>query len=227
MGKTAVVLNIAVNASEHHTVALFEQEMSNVQLGKRILASESLTSHDNIKKGNLTSDEFNDLKDTVKRLENYKLFVDETSGQSVNEIKAKCKRLKIKEGLDVVIIDYIQLLAGDSKSENRVQELTKISRALKVLAKELDVAVIALAQLSRAPEIRQEHRPMLADLRESGSIEQDADVVIMLYRDEYYNQNTDSKGTMEIIITKNRNGELGTIKMEWASQFQRVAPQFK
>lgn len=150
-----------------------------------------------------------------------KIFIDDTPGISVNEMRSKCRRLKIEKGLDLIVVDYLQLMSGSKRSESRQQEVSEISRSLKALAKEMDAPVIALSQLSRAPEARSDHRPMLSDLRESGSIEQDADLVMFLYRDEYYHKDTDKKNIAEVIIAKQRNGPTGTVELVWLGQYTK------
>lgn len=219
MGKTTLAVNIGTNISKNKVVAVFSLEMSKEQLGRKVLSSAAFIDLLKINTGNLDTKDWENIAKASGPLANHKLFIDETAAVTVSEIKAKCKKIKLQYGLDVVIIDYLQLIT--SKGENRVQEISKISRALKQLAKELDVTVIALSQLSRAPEARTEHRPMLSDLRESGSIEQDADVVIFLYRDEYYNKESEDKNIAECIFAKNRNGKVGTIKLAWLGQFQK------
>lgn len=219
MGKTAFALNIAANVGKKNKTAIFSLEMSEEQLTQRLLSSMSVIELQKLRAGRLDENEWAKLAQYSSILSNRKIMIDDTPGTTVNEIKAKCKKLKIKNGLDVVIIDYLQLIEGSGQS--REQEVSKISRSLKKLAKELDLTVIALSQLSRAPEQRVDHRPQLSDLRESGSIEQDADTVVFLYRDEYYNAESDEKNIAECIIAKNRNGQVGTIKLAWLGQYQR------
>ncbi|HOA96439.1 MAG TPA: DnaB-like helicase C-terminal domain-containing protein, partial [Acetivibrio saccincola] len=151
------------------------------------------------------------------------IFIDDTPGVTAAEIRAKCRRLKIEKDLGLVVIDYLQLMQGRGRSENRQQEISEISRSLKILAKEINVPVIALSQLSRAPELRGDHRPILSDLRESGAIEQDADIVMFLYRDDYYNPETEKKNVAEVIIAKHRNGSTGTVELAWLGQYTKFA----
>ncbi|MBD7912019.1 replicative DNA helicase [Clostridium cibarium] len=223
MGKTAFALNIGQYASKKASVLIFSIEMTKKQLMERLLSSKCLIQFNNIKNGNLNDEEISKLVLSTNDLENRKVFIDDKT-TNLLEMKAKCRYLKIKEGLDIVIIDYLQLVEGMEKSYSREQEIAKISRELKKLAKNLDVTVIVLSQLSRAAEQRNDHRPILSDLRESGSIEQDADIIMMLYRDEYYNKNSKDKNIAEIIIGKNRNGEVRTVKLGWIGKYQRFAP---
>lgn len=223
MGKTAFALNIGQYASKEASVAIFSLEMSRKQLMERMLSSKCLIKLNDIKNGSLNEEELLKIKASTKDLGNRKVFIDDRA-TSISEIKAKCRYLKIKKGLDVVIIDYLQLIEGLEKSYSREQEIAKISRELKKLAKKLDITVIALSQLSRATEQRNDHRPILSDLRESGSIEQDADIIMMLYREEYYNKSSNDKNIAEVIIGKNRNGEVKTVKLGWVGEYQRFAP---
>jgi replicative DNA helicase len=227
MGKTALAVNIGMNTSKNCSTAIFELEMSATQLCKRMLSCESEITHNNLKRGKLQDKDYDNLIKAGATLAQRKLYIDETPGQTILEIKAKCKKHKLQHGLDVVIIDYMGLMESIKSVESRTQEISVISRSIKNMAKELDVAVISLAQLNRAPEMRSDHRPILSDLRESGSIEQDADVVIMLYRDDYYNPETERKGITEAIFSKNRNGEVGTVELVWMPEFQRFYGVFK
>jgi replicative DNA helicase len=219
MGKTAFALNIAMNAGKKAKVALFSLEMSEEQLTQRMLSAMTAIDLMRLRSGLLNEKEWCSLAELSPLLATRDIKIDDTAGTTVNEIKAKCKKLKIKEGLDVVIIDYLQLIEGNGQS--REQEISKISRSLKTMAKELNITVIALSQLSRACEARPNHRPVLSDLRESGAIEQDADTVLFLYRDEYYNADSEDKNIAECIIAKNRNGQVGTIKLAWVGHIQR------
>lgn len=223
MGKTAFSVNIAQNSAMmgKETVAIFSLEMSKGQLVQRMLSSEAHIEIQKVISGDLSEDEWVRLSKAMGPLAQAKLYIDDTPAISLAEIKAKCRKLKIEHGLDLVMIDYIQLMSGDGRTENRQQEISKISRGLKEMARELDIAVVALSQLSRAPELRSDHRPIMSDLRESGAIEQDADVVMMLYRDEYYNPDTEKKSIGEIIITKQRNGPTGTVELVWMGQFTK------
>ena len=222
MGKTAFALNIGQHASKGASVGIFSLEMTTEQLMERLISSRSLVEFGKIKTGKLDEAEFRKITDAANVLAKRKIFIDDKS-TNLSDIKAKCRNLKIKEGLDVVIIDYLQLIEISDKTNSREQEIAKISRELKKLAKKLEITIVALSQLSRAPEQRTDHRPVLSDLRESGSIEQDADVIFMLYRDEYYNKESEEKNIAELIINKNRNGETKTIKLGWIGQYQRFA----
>ncbi|SKA89543.1 replicative DNA helicase [Clostridium sp. USBA 49] len=223
MGKSVFATNLATNIAlkSKKKVAIFSLEMNNLSLIKRIVSN--LTSIDSysLRDGKLTDKQWADVAKVAGILstDNLKLY---EKTMTLNSIIAQCKKLKIQNGLDVVIIDYLQLIEGNLK-ENRVQEVSEISRKLKLLAKELDITVIALSQLSRAPEQRADHRPQLSDLRESGSIEQDADVVMFLYRDEYYNRDSEDKGIIEIIVAKQRDGQVAATKCAWLPQYQRIA----
>lgn len=221
MGKTAFAINIALNIAKHHNISFFSLEMSKEQLLERALAAKALIQMNNIKSGKLTDKEWTRVSQESGIIVNSGLRIYDKI-YSLNGIKAECKKRKLQSSLDVVVIDYLTLIDGAEKSDNRVQEVSKISRQLKLMAKELNVVVVALAQLSRAPEGRNDHRPILSDLRESGSIEQDADIVISLYRDEYYNPNTDDKGIIEAIIEKQRNGRTGFVKLAWIPKYQLI-----
>lgn len=222
MGKTAFALNIGQYASKSASVGIFSLEMTTEQLMERLIAARCLVDFSNIKTGRLSDDEFAKISKGTSDLARRKIFIDDKS-TSLSDIKAKCRNLKVKEGLDVVIIDYLQLIELTDKSNSREQEIAKISRELKKLAKKLEITIVALSQLSRAPEQRADHRPILSDLRESGAIEQDADIIFMLYRDAYYNKESEEKNIAEVIINKNRNGETKTIKLGWLGQYQRFA----
>lgn len=222
MGKTAFALNIGQYSAKESNVAIFSLEMPKVQLTQRFLSSMALVELQKIKTGKLNDTEFGKIALASNELSNRNIFIDDES-TSLADIKAKCRTLKRKSGLDIVIIDYLQLIEVAEKSYSREQEIAKISRELKKLAKNLEITIIALSQLSRAPEQRADHRPMLSDLRESGSIEQDADVIMFLYRDEYYNKETEDRNIAEVIVGKNRNGEVKTIKLGWVGQYQRFA----
>ena len=222
MGKTAFALNIAHNAvlKDSCKVALFSMEMSKEQLIQRMIAAESRVELNKLKNGNLDEEEWPKVITAMEVLSKTDIYIDDTPGISVVELRSKCRRLKMEKGLDMVLIDYLQLMESDSKGESRQQEISKISRSLKILAKELECPVIALSQLSRAPEQRSDHRPILSDLRESGAIEQDADLVMFLYRDEYYHEDSDQKNIAEVIIAKHRHGETGMVPLTWLGQFQ-------
>jgi replicative DNA helicase len=221
MGKTTLSLNLASNISKKDVVAIFSLEMSKEQLGKKIVSSKANVDLLKINTGQLDTKDWENIGMASGPLAQSKLFIDDTAAISVAEIKAKCKKIKLQHGLDLVIIDYLQLIGSTEKSQSREQEISKISRSLKQLAKELDVTVIALSQLSRACEARKDHRPILSDLRESGGIEQDADIVVFLYRDEYYNKETEDKNVAEAIFAKNRNGKVGTVRLAWLGQYQK------
>jgi len=225
MGKTAFALNIAeyVALKSNVTTAVFSLEMSQDQLVKRILSMNSKVDSQSIRTGNLSGEDWADLMESARIVGNSNLVIDDTSAISVSELRSKCRKLKLEKNLGLVIIDYLQLMSGSKKSESRQQEISEISRSLKSLAREISVPVIALSQLSRAVEQRPDKRPMLSDLRESGAIEQDADVVMFIYRDDYYNRDSEEPGVSEIIIGKQRNGPIGTIKLGWQAQFTKFA----
>lgn len=225
MGKTAFVLNIAEYVALHSksTIALFSLEMSKEQLIKRMLAMNSMVDSQKIRTGDLEDEDWDKLVGSVRKIGNSNLVIDDTSGITASELRSKCRKLKIEQGLDLVIIDYLQLMtgAGKRKSDSRQQEISDISRSLKVMARELNVPVIALSQLSRAVESRPDKRPMLSDLRESGAIEQDADIVMFIYRDEYYNPDSEKKGVAEVIVAKQRSGPTGPVELAWLSQYTK------
>lgn len=223
MGKTSFALNIAQNIAikKNVPVAIFSLEMSKEQLVNRMLCCEAMVDAQKIKTGKLDDGDWAKIAEVLGTLSEAPIYIDDTPGTSVSEIGAKCRRLKLEKNLGVVVIDYLQLMQGRGRSESRQQEISEISRSLKMLAKELNVPVITLSQLSRAAEQRQDHRPMLSDLRESGAIEQDADIVMFLYRDDYYNEATEKKNVSEIIIAKHRNGSTGTIELAWLSQYTK------
>lgn len=209
MGKTSLALNIAYKASVEHQVAIFSLEMSKMQLTQRLLSALSNINLSELVSGKIT--EWTNLGQAAQLLAESNMHVDDTSSISLNELRSKCRKLKARGELDLVIIDYLQLMTTNSRSENRQQEISTISRGLKGLAKELNCPILALSQLSRAPDQRPNHRPVMSDLRESGAIEQDADVVLMLYRDDYYDPETDKPNIAEIIVAKHRNGPTGTV----------------
>ena len=223
MGKTAFSLNVVTNAAlqGQGSVAFFSLEMSKEQLVQRMLSSESHVELQKIINGELTEDDWPKLVSSMGPLSQAGIYIDDTPGITLRELKAKCRKLKIEKGLDLVMIDYLQLMSGEGREENRQQEISKISRGLKGLAKEMDCPVVALSQLSRAPEMRTDHRPILSDLRESGAIEQDADIVMFLYRDEYYHEDSDKKNIGEVIIAKHRNGPTGTVELVFMGQFTK------
>lgn len=225
MGKTAFVLNIAEYMALHSKsiIAIFSLEMSKEQLIKRMLSMNSHVDSQKIRTGNLEDEDWDRIVGSVRKIGNSNLMIDDTSGITAQELRSKCRKLKIEQGLDLVIIDYLQLMSGSGRrrGDNRQQEISDISRALKVMARELNIPVIALSQLSRAVEQRPDKRPLLSDLRESGAIEQDADMVMFLYRDEYYNPDTEEKGVAEVIIAKQRSGPTGSVKLAWLSQYTK------
>jgi len=225
MGKTSFAMNIAMHAAleENCTVAIFSLEMSARQLALRLLSSESMIDAQKIRSGFLSPDDWAKIGETVSRLDQAKLFIDETANLSVLELQTKARRLKREVGLDLIVVDYLQLISPDRRYENRVQEIAAISRTLKALAKDLEVPVLALSQLSRAPEARKgDHRPHLSDLRESGSLEQDADVVMFIFREEWYNpEDPEVQGLADIIVEKQRNGPTGTVRLSFQKQFTR------
>lgn len=225
MGKTAFVLNIAQHVAfkQHKSVAIFSLEMSKEQLVNRMFSLESKVSGQSIRTGQLTDSDWEKLAETAGIIGQSKLMIDDTPGISIAELRSKCRKYKLEQGLDMIIIDYLQLMSGNGRSESRQNEISEISRSLKAIARELSVPVLALSQLSRAVEQRPDHRPMLSDLRESGAIEQDADVVMFIYRDDYYNKETDKPGVAEIIIAKQRNGPIGTVDLAWLSDYTKFA----
>lgn len=224
MGKTAFVLNIAeyVAFRQHQTVAIFSLEMSKEQLVNRLFSMESKVDSQHLRTGNLTDDEWEKLIESAGIIGKSNLIIDDTPGISISELRSKCRKYKLEHNLEMIIIDYLQLMSGSGRStDSRQQEISDISRSLKALARELKVPVIALSQLSRAVEQRPDHRPMLSDLRESGAIEQDADVVMFIYRDDYYNKDTEKRNIAEIIIAKQRNGPIGTVELVWLPDFTK------
>ena len=222
MGKTSFALNIATNAAVRHKVpvAIFSLEMSKEQLANRILSSEALISSEKLRTADIDTDDMAKLAGSINTLSKAPIYIDDTAGITVSEIKAKCRRLKLKNQLGLIVIDYLQLIQGSTK-EGRQQEVSENSRLLKILAKELNVPVITLSQLSRAPDQRTDHHPMLSDLRESGSIEQDADMVMFLYRDDYYNPESEKKNSVECMIAKFRNGSTGSVDLGWRGEFTK------
>ncbi len=223
MGKTAIMLNFVTNAAlkGNANVAVFSLEMSKEQLVQRMISATAHVDLQKIISGRLSEDEWIQVINSMGPLSQAKIYLDDTAGISLMEMKAKCRRLKIEKGLDLVLIDYLQLMQMDGHQESRQQEISAISRGLKALAKEMECPVIALSQLSRAPELRADHRPILSDLRESGAIEQDADVVLFLYRDEYYHDDSEKKNIGEVIIAKHRNGPTGSIELVFKKEFTK------
>lgn len=226
MGKTAFALNIATNAAvrAHVPVALFSLEMSKEQLVNRILSSEAMVDSNKVRTGTIDDDDWTKLACASGELSESQIYIDDTPGISIMEIRAKCRKLKLEKNIGLVVIDYLQLVQGSNKrGGSREQEISEISRSLKILAKEINVPVIALSQLSRAAEQRPDHRPMLSDLRESGAIEQDADIVMFLYRDDYYNEDSEKKNIAEVILAKHRSGSTGTVELLWLSNYTKFA----
>jgi replicative DNA helicase len=224
-GKSSFALNIGQYAAIHKnkSTVVFSLEMSREQLVNRIISTEIHLDNKKLKTGNLSKADWSNMITLMGKLAETPLYIDDTAGITVNEIKAKCTRLKAQGKLDLVLIDYLQLITGP-KRDNRQQEISEISRALKIMAKDLNVPVITLSQLSRAPETRADHRPMLSDLRDSGAIEQDADIVLFLYRDDYYNkEKSQEPNVAECIIAKHRNGETGTVKLRWFGEYTKFA----
>lgn len=225
MGKTAFVLNIAEHMAfkDNKCVAIFSLEMSKEQLVNRLFSLESRVDAQQLRTGDLKDSDWEKLIESANVIGKSKLIIDDTPSISISEMRSKCRKFKLEHGLDIVIIDYLQLMSGSGRSDSRQQEISDISRSLKAMARELNVPVIALSQLSRAVEQRPDHRPMLSDLRESGAIEQDADVVMFIYRDDYYNKDSDNKNIAEIIIAKQRNGPIGTVNLVWLPMYTKFA----
>lgn len=226
MGKTAFVLNIAQYVAFHKNMctAIFSLEMSKEQLVNRLFSLESRVDAQALRTGNLSDADWEKLVEGAGIIGDSELIIDDTPGISISEMRSKCRKYKLEHDLKLIIIDYLQLMSGSGRStDSRQQEISDISRSLKALARELNVPVVALSQLSRAVEQRPDHRPMLSDLRESGAIEQDADVVMFIYRDDYYNKDTELKGISEIIIAKQRNGPIGTVNLAWLPEYTKFA----
>mgnify|MGYP001283681600 FL=1 len=225
MGKTAFVLNLVDHVAVRKGLPcmIFSLEMSKEQLVNRMLAMESNVDSQKLRTGNLTDSDWDAIVEGIGVIGNSKLIIDDTPGISITELRSKCRKMKLEQGLSMIIIDYLQLMSGSGgkSSESRQQEISEISRSLKALAREMNAPVVALSQLSRACETRTDHRPMLSDLRESGAIEQDADVVMFLYRDDYYNKDTDMPNIAEVIIAKQRNGPIGTVNLLWQPEFTK------
>ena len=227
MGKSAFALNIATNAAVRANVpvAKFSLEMSKEQMTNRILCSEAMVDSNKVRTGKVEDDDWQKLASASGELSQAQIYIDDTPGISVMEIRAKCRKMKLERDIGLVVIDYIQLVQGSNKRANasREQEISEISRSLKILAKEINVPVIALSQLSRSVEQRPDHRPMLSDLRESGAIEQDADIVMFLYRDDYYNEDSEKKNIAEVILAKHRSGSTGTVELLWLGNYTKFA----
>ena len=225
MGKTALVLNLAENIAIKQQIptVIFSLEMSKEQLMNRMFSLESKVDMQNIRSGDLSDTEWEQLIESAGIIGKSNLILDDTPGISITELRSKCRKYKLEHNLGVVIIDYLQLMSGSGRSESRQQEISEISRSLKALAREINAPVIALSQVNRACENRPDRRPIMSDLRESGSIEQDADVIMFLYRDEYYNKDSENKGIAEINIAKQRNGPIGTVNLAWLPHLTRFA----
>ena len=226
MGKSAFAINLAANAAimSKVPVVIFNLEMSKEQVGNRILCSEALVDSNKIRTGQLEDEDWMKLAQTLGKMYDAPIYIDDTPGISAMEIRAKCRKLKIEKDIGLIVIDYLQLISGSGKKNtSREQEISEISRSLKILAKELNVPVIALSQLSRTAEKRDDKRPMLSDLRESGAIEQDADIVMFLYRDDYYNPDSEKKNVAEVILAKHRGGSTGTVELAWLPSYTKFA----
>ena len=224
MGKTAFAVNIATNAAVRGNVpvAMFSLEMSKEQLVNRILCSEAMVDSNKVRTGKIEDEDWIKIAGAIGPLSEAQMFIDDTPGISINEIRVKCRKLELEKNIGLVVIDYLQLVQGTGKrGSSREQEISEISRSLKILAKEINVPVIALSQLSRAAEQRPDHRPMLSDLRESGAIEQDADIVMFLYRDDYYNEDSEKKNIAEVILAKHRAGSTGTVELLWLGNYTK------
>ena len=223
MGKTAFALNIAEQSAikAGASVLIFSLEMSQEQLGQRLIAMQARVESEKIKKGELDRKDWDRINVALNELNGTKIVIDDTPGVSIMEMRNKCRRLKAEQGLDLIVVDYLQLMTFDGRADSRQQEISALSRHLKLLAREMDCPVIVLSQLSRAPELRQDKRPMLSDLRESGSIEQDADIVIFLYRDDYYNENTEKPGICEVHLAKHRSGSTDRIELTWVGRYTK------
>jgi replicative DNA helicase len=223
VGKTAFALNVAQNVGvrEKQTVAIFSLEMGASQLVQRMICAEANVDASRMRTGALEGEDWTKMTMAISSLSEANIYIDDTPGITVYDIRAKCRRLKKERGLGMVVIDYLQLIQGRGRGDNRQQEVSEISRTLKMMARELDVPVIALSQLSRGVEQRQDKRPLMSDLRESGSIEQDADIVAFLYRDDYYNKESEKEGIIEIIIAKQRNGPVGTVELAFLKQYNK------
>ena len=229
MGKTAFALNIATNAAVRYNtpVVVFSLEMSKEQCANRILCAQAMVDSQKVARGDIDDDEWGKLAVASGELsESAGIFIDDTAGINIAEIRAKCRKLKLEKNIGLIVIDYLQLIQGSGKASGREQEIAEISRSLKILAKDIDVPVIALSQLSRSPEQRPDHRPMLQDLRESGSIEQDADMVMFIYRDDYYNPQSEQTNIAEIIVAKNRSGPVGTSELLWMPNFTKFVNKY-
>ena len=225
MGKTAFALNIAQQSAVKAgaSVLIFSLEMSQEQLGQRLIAMQARVESEKLKKGTLDLKDWDRINFALNELNNTKIVIDDTPGISIMEMRNKCRRLKAEQGLDLIVVDYLQMMTFDGRADSRQKEIRALSRHMKLLAREMNCPVIVLSQLSRAPELRQDKRPMLSDLRESGSIEQDADIVMFLYRDDYYNENTEKPGVCEINIAKHRSGPTDRIDLTWVARYTKFS----
>ena len=225
VGKTAFVLNITETVAVKHNipVAIFSLEMSSEQLINRIISQNSMVSSQKMRNGDLSDSEWANIVESANIIGNSNIIIDDTPGISIGEMRSKCRKFKLEKDIQLVIVDYLQLMTTNGRSSSREQEIAEISRTLKGIARELNVPVIALSQLNRAAETREDKKPIMADLRESGSIEQDADVVMFLYRDDYYNHDSEMKGISEIIIAKQRNGPIGDVDLAWLPDYTKFA----
>ena len=225
MGKTAFALNIAAQSAvkANASVMIFSLELSQEQLGQRLISMQAMVASEKLKKGTLERQDWDKINVALDQLNETKIVIDDTPGITVMEMRNKCRRLKAEQGLDLIVIDYLQLMTYEGRTDNRQQEVSALSRHLKLLAREMDCPVIVLSQLSRAPEQRQDKRPMLSDLRESGSIEQDADIVIFLYRDDYYNDNSEKPGICEVNLAKHRSGSTEKMELTWVARYTKFS----
>lgn len=224
MGKTSFGLNVLSQAAKAgKTVAMFSLEMPNEQLAMRLLCADARVDMQAVRRGTIRDEDWLRLAEALGPLGASNIYIDDTSGISPAQLRSRCRRLMMDKGLDMILVDYLQLMSSDGRAENRQNEVSEISRDLKGIAKELNVPMVALAQLSRAGAQRSDKRPILSDLRDSGAIEQDADVIMFLHREEYYNSDTEDKNVAEVIVAKQRNGPLGTVKLAWLGQFTRFA----
>ena len=225
MGKSALALGLAYGAAVQHgkTVGIFTLEMSAEQLVQRLLSTETGVDSHRLRLGQIDDSEWERISRALGRLSEANIFIDDSANVALMDVRSKARRLQAEHGVDMIIIDYLQLMSSNRRSDNRVQEISEISRGLKGLARELNVPVIALSQLSRAVETRSDHRPMLSDLRESGSIEQDADIVMFIYRDDKYDENSEKKGIAELIVAKHRNGPVGSVNLRFFERTARFA----
>ncbi len=225
MGKTAFALNLALNVAKKDdaSVLIFNFEMDHEEIGQRLISIETMVEMQKLKTGKLKSHDWGKIHLGIDELSKVKIHIDDTPAISIMEMKNKCRRLKADKGLDLIIVDYLQLMTYEGKADNRQQEVSALSRTLKLLAREMDCPVILLSQLSRSPDQRTDHHPMLSDLRESGAIEQDADIVIFLYRDEVYNEETDTPGMCEVMIAKHRSGPTGKVELTWMGQYSKFS----